>query len=480
MNLTYTAADKSPLDKDAKNLGVKSSLWDLSTSTSVPPGQVHLLVLKNVLHKQADVDTSFQTVSEMVSPNGFILVEEVTKNFPLCLALEALVEKLSGEEEKSAKSSNVCRVCGCYLTEGSWVEVFSRHNYEVVYRRSDNLLSTIFLLRKKVQSTIPPIIFPINELECTWLEDLKTQMKELEKAPEDARLWLVAEQATNGIVGFFNCLRLEAGGEKVRSIFISNLKSSSARPTITATSPEFQSLAEKDLTVNIYRDGNWGCFKHIPIQDNESGTEKTTEYAYVNVTTRGDLSSLKWIESPLKFFHKNGHNTELCSVYYTSLNFRDVMLATGKLPPDAIPGDMATQDCVLGMEFAGRDSAGKRIMGILPAKGLATAVDTEKRFLWDIPDNWSMEEAATVPVVYCTAYYALVTRGRIQRGERVLIHSGSGGVGQAAISVALSYGCEVFTTVGSKEKKEYLKSIFPQLQDRNFSTQETFHLNLTF
>lgn len=53
-----------------------------------------------------------------------------------------------------------------------------------------------------------------------------------------------------------------------------------------------------------------------------------------------------------------------------------------------------------------------------------------------------------MPVVYTTAYYSLVVRGRMQRGETVLIHSGSGGVGQAAISIALSLGCRVFTTVG--------------------------------
>lgn len=53
-----------------------------------------------------------------------------------------------------------------------------------------------------------------------------------------------------------------------------------------------------------------------------------------------------------------------------------------------------------------------------------------------------------MPVVYTTAYYSLVVRGRVQRGETVLIHSGSGGVGQAAIAIALSLGCRVFTTVG--------------------------------
>ena len=72
------------------------------------------------------------------------------------------------------------------------------------------------------------------------------------------------------------------------------------------------------------------------------------------------------------------------------------------------------------------------LLHFLITKGLATMVDTPKNFLWNIPDAWNMEEASTVPVVYCTAYYALVIRGRIRKGERILIHSGSGGVGQVS------------------------------------------------
>ena len=64
-----------------------------------------------------------------------------------------------------------------------------------------------------------------------------------------------------------------------------------------------------------------------------------TDRAFVNVLTRGDLSSLQWIQSPLKYFSSTDHPDHLlCRVHYTALNFRDVMLATGKLPPDAIPG----------------------------------------------------------------------------------------------------------------------------------------------
>ncbi|KAK8777047.1 hypothetical protein V5799_029608, partial [Amblyomma americanum] len=65
----------------------------------------------------------------------------------------------------------------------------------------------------------------------------------------------------------------------------------------------------------------------------------TTEYAFLNVQTRGDLSSLQWYESPLRYASpSSGADGVLCSVYYAPLNFRDIMLATGKLPPDALPG----------------------------------------------------------------------------------------------------------------------------------------------
>jgi fatty acid synthase len=78
------------------------------------------------------------------------------------------------------------------------------------------------------------------------------------------------------------------------------------------------------------------------------------------------------------------------------------MLATGKLPPDALPGDLAGQDCILGLEFSGRNCEGKRVMGMVAARGLATTVLADPGFLWEVPDKWTLEEAATIPVVYST------------------------------------------------------------------------------
>lgn len=52
------------------------------------------------------------------------------------------------------------------------------------------------------------------------------------------------------------------------------------------------------------------------------------------------------------------------------------------------PGKSASQGCLLGMEFSGRDPSGKRVMGLVPAQGLATSVLLSENFLWDVPSSW--------------------------------------------------------------------------------------------
>lgn len=339
----------------------------------------------------------------------------------------------------------------------------------LIAQKSDNLTTVAYVFRKiealaakKDQS----IVNITNTDYKQWVEVLKAKLVEHQSKPAGHNIWLVAaDHPANGIVGLVKCLRQEAGGDRLRCVLLA--------PAAPKFDSVFDELLKNDLVFNVYRDGQpLGSYRHYDV-DEENNVP--TEHAYLNVQTRGDLSSLRWYEADHKHWaslpasmHKP--NESLCTVYYAPLNFRDIMLATGKLPPDALPGDLALQDCILGLEFAGRDQKGQRVMGMVPAKGLATTVVMDDpEFLWPIPDAWTMEEASTVPVVYATAYYALVVRGELEAGEAVLIHSGSGGVGQAAISIALSLGCTVFTTVGSKEKRQHLQKIFPQLTDKNFA-----------
>jgi polyketide synthase 2/polyketide synthase 5 len=154
-----------------------------------------------------------------------------------------------------------------------------------------------------------------------------------------------------------------------------------------------------------------------------------------------------------------------------SINFRDLMIAMGIYPPTpAVP-------TVMGSDYAGEVTAcgagvsqfhpGDRVMALS-----AGHFDAENRVVEGshfcavtnlcafqavkLPDGLGFAEAAGVPTVYMTAYYALHHVARVQRQERVLIHSATGGVGMAGLQVARWLGAEVFATAGSSAKRERL------------------------
>jgi acyl transferase domain-containing protein len=149
-------------------------------------------------------------------------------------------------------------------------------------------------------------------------------------------------------------------------------------------------------------------------------------------------------------------------VIAAGLNFSDVMKALGLYPglPDGpVP---------LGIECAGRVTAvgegvsglasGDEVVGMAPFSFGSFAVTTAD-LVARKPSKLSFEQAATVPVAFLTAHYALNHLGQLSEGERVLIHSGSGGVGLAAIQLAERAGAEIFATAGTPEKRDFLASL---------------------
>lgn len=83
---------------------------------------------------------------------------------------------------------------------------------------------------------------------------------------------------------------------------------------------------------------------------------------------------------------------------------------------------------------------------------------------WRVPDTMSLRDAATIPAVYATIYYAFFFYNPISKGKSILIHAGSGGVGLAAIRIALAYGMEVYTTCSTEQKKRFILEQFPQVK----------------
>ena len=127
------------------------------------------------------------------------------------------------------------------------------------------------------------------------------------------------------------------------------------------------------------------------------------------------------------------------------LNFRDVLIALGVYPEEAsIGGEGAGVVLDVGSDVT-EFEPGDRVMGLL-ADAFGPVAVTDRRLLARAPERWSHAQAASVPIVFLTAYYALVDLADIREGERLLVHAAAGGVGMAAVQLARHLGVEVFGT----------------------------------
>ncbi|BBO56847.1 type I polyketide synthase [Cobetia sp. AM6] len=146
----------------------------------------------------------------------------------------------------------------------------------------------------------------------------------------------------------------------------------------------------------------------------------------------------------------------------TGLNFRDVMYTLGLLSDEAIEHGFSGPS--LGLEFSGvvtqaganaEFKVGERVVGFGPASFSDRLVIADTA-LAHVPHGVSLEAAATIPTTFFTVYYALKHLARLEEGEKVLIHGAAGGVGIAALQIAEWLGAEVFATVGSPAKRDFL------------------------
>ncbi|WP_262706348.1 type I polyketide synthase, partial [Streptomyces lycopersici] len=127
------------------------------------------------------------------------------------------------------------------------------------------------------------------------------------------------------------------------------------------------------------------------------------------------------------------------------LNFRDVLIALGTYPGEAVIGTEAA-GVVLEVGPGVHDlSPGDRVFGLVGG-GFGAVAIADRRMLGVIPDGWSFTTAASVPVVFATAYYGLVDLAGLSAGESVLIHAAAGGVGMAATQIARHLGAQIFAT----------------------------------
>ena len=153
----------------------------------------------------------------------------------------------------------------------------------------------------------------------------------------------------------------------------------------------------------------------------------------------------------------------LIEVSYAGVNRPDCAQRAGKYPPppDASP--------ILGLEVAGVIAAcgegvtswraGDAVCALTPGGGYAEYCTTPAAFCLPFPKGLTALEAASLPENFFTVWNNVFDRGRLKRGEKVLIHGGSSGIGLTAIQLAKQYDATVIATVGSDDKAAYCRSL---------------------
>jgi NADPH2:quinone reductase len=152
-----------------------------------------------------------------------------------------------------------------------------------------------------------------------------------------------------------------------------------------------------------------------------------------------------------------GEREVLIRVRAAGVNRPDISQRMGNYPappgfPPDIPGlEVAgiVESCGKGV---GRWKAGDAVCALVGGGGYAEFVNVPEGQCLPVPGGWSLAEAASLPETVFTVWHNVFQRGRLQKGEKFLVHGGSGGIGITAIQLAAAFGARVFATAGSDEK----------------------------
>jgi acyl transferase domain-containing protein/acyl carrier protein len=168
---------------------------------------------------------------------------------------------------------------------------------------------------------------------------------------------------------------------------------------------------------------------------------------------------------PMRRRQPASHEIEI-EVRAAGLNLRDVLVSLGMMR-EHYPENLAADDLPLGFECAGVVAAvgsevddvavGDPVMAMTEG-GFADYVTVDARYVAPVPDGLTFTQAATIPLAFLTAHYALTRLAKLRKGERVLIHAASGGVGHAAVQIAQAIGAEVVATA-SAGKQEHVRAL---------------------
>ncbi|XP_043468900.1 fatty acid synthase-like [Leptopilina heterotoma] len=200
-----------------------------------------------------------------------------------------------------------------------------------------------------------------------------------------------------------------------------------------------------------------GTFEHFPLSFN---LQQQVSNWRADQLKSLDLNSISWVEE----LASNLENK--IKIEYSSVNRTDILLANSKTSLESTRSTYEMKS--FGQEYSGINSQGNRVMGIVANNGISNYTTPDIDFTWKIPEDWSLEDAATVPLAYSTAYLALMIQGELKSNELIFIYDGACSIGQALINLAFDITSKVFVGHNSNAERNFLKEVYPSIPDNHF------------
>lgn len=209
-----------------------------------------------------------------------------------------------------------------------------------------------------------------------------------------------------------------------------------------------------------------------------SGTADETEIApyqggrvlKAQVATPGLLNSLRFVDNEMPGAPAPSQITVKAEAH--GMSYKDIGLVLGQSGTDArFTGEFAGVVTAVGEDMRGLYQVGDRVMG-LGSQPFSNLLHAHGYLTHRVPNWLSATVAASIPHAYVTAYHCLITIGRLERGNSVLIQDASEPVGQVALQLAQHIGAAIFCTVGTATERKLLLDEYGISEDHIFSSQK--------
>jgi NADPH:quinone reductase-like Zn-dependent oxidoreductase/SAM-dependent methyltransferase len=493
-----------------------------------------LIIASNVLHATKNIQTTLKNARKLLKPGGQLLLLEVTRPTTyLHLVFGCLAGWWLGSEDE--RTEGPCLTGSRWLKHLNELGFSSATCLPDASSNVDSTMSVIIATLDKEPSpaTTPFVIIADSDANLVNPVELQQVIKDKFSAPCEIRHWKdapssdqfcvfvassTADLLVSGDEERFKQIQGLIGAAAGAAFITSGATGANGLPksaAITGLVRAIRSEADtmKFITIDVESPSDIGhvstiisrCFlgesteTEFAVRDHIIVVSRAVpEVAVSNFLSTGDIEESQplsgydmavkldfrtpgYLES-LRFIPDDVIQGQLApdqiqiAVKSAGVNFRHVLYALGKFSAaeyaERPAGECAGVVLAVGDEVKDQFQVGDRVVTSGIFNAFTTVVRCPGASSRRIPDTMSFNEAASFPLTYITAWFSLVNLAHIQKGDRVLIHSGTGAVGQIAIKIAQHFGAIVFATCGNDEKKQFLMSQFGLPAENVYSSKD--------